>query len=406
MLDVKKIRNDFPILSRRINGKPLAYLDNAATSQKPKQVIDAISDYYSHSNANVHRGAYVLSEESTEMFEGARKKVAGFVGAEGANEIVFTRNCTESLNIAVSCLSSSLKRGDRVLLSVAEHHSNLVSWQGVQKKGVALDFLSVNNDGKLDMAEVVRKITKKTKIVSIAHASNVLGTINDVRAIAKIAHEKDALVVVDGAQSVPHMPIDVQKLGCDFFAFSGHKMLAPMGAGVLWARKEILDEAPPFLRGGEMIKSVSEKSATWNDAPWKFEAGTPDVASAIGLGAAIDYLQKIGMGNVQKYGEELTKYCIDELSEIDGIEMYGPRRATQRTPLVSFNLQGIHPHDMATLLDREGIAIRAGHACAQPLMKVLGVPAVCRASFQIYNTKSEIDRLHSALLNAKRLFAK
>ena len=391
------VTKDFPILNRKVNGKPLIYLDNAATSQKPKQVIDKITDYYTNYNANIHRGIHKMSEEATEEYEGARQKTAKFIGAN-TKEMIFTKNTTESLNILAYWALRTLKSGDEVVLSVMEHHSNIVPWQMLQEKGVKLKFIDINSDGTLSDNML---ITKKTKIVSIVHASNVLGTINDVSKIGKIAHDNGALFVVDGAQSVPHMPVDVKKFGCDFLAFSSHKMLGPTGVGVLYGREDVLEKVTPFLRGGDMIKEVHLTNTKWNDLPWRFEAGTPNIADVIGFGTAIDYLNKIGMSNVRQHEIDVTKYAMKELGAIRNVKIYGP---ANRCGLVSFSIDGVHPHDTASILDTEGIAIRSGHMCAQPLMERLEVPALSRASFYIYNDKKDVDALVKGIEKVKTVF--
>lgn len=401
MFNVKKIRKDFPVLKRKVNGRPLVYLDNAATTQKPKQVIEKISDYYSRYNANIHRGIHKLSEEATEEYEGAREKAAKFINAT-SKEIVFTKNTTESLNIIAYWALRTLRKGDEIVISIMEHHSNIVPWQMLIEKGVKLKFVDINEDGTLKMNELEELVTKKTKIVSITHASNVLGTINPAKEIGKIAHDAGALFVVDAAQSVPHMPVDVKDIDCDFLAFSSHKMLGPTGVGVLYGKENLLKEMTPFLRGGDMIKEVHQQETKWNDVPWKFEAGTPNIADVIGFGAAVDYLSKIGMANVRNHEKELTKYAIKQLSSVKHVKIHGT--AKERGGAVSFSIQGIHPHDVATILDSEGIAIRSGHLCAQPLMERLGVPAVCRASFYLYNTKEEVDILVNGIEKVKKVF--
>jgi len=402
---VEDVRGDFPILDRRIGGKALAYLDNAATSQKPRAVLDAIRVYYEHGNANVHRAVHTLGEEATASFEEARKKVQRFLNAERSCEIVFTRGTTESINLVASSWGGQeLKEGDVVLLTEMEHHSNLVPWQLLcARRGCRLRFIPIEPDGSLDLAKVEDSWDQRTRLVAITHVSNVLGTINNVKAVAALAHARGALVLVDGAQSVPHMPVDVRDLGCDFFAFSSHKMCGPMGIGALYGRESLLDAMPPWMGGGEMIRSVRPESSTWNDLPWKFEAGTPNVEGAVGLGAAIDYLHGLGFRNIEAWEEELGRHARERLTAARGVTLYGtaPRRGT----VYSFTLGSIHAHDVAQFLDREGIAVRAGHHCAQPLMQKLGVPATVRASLSFYNTFSEIDRLVEALEGAMRFYA-
>jgi len=405
-LNVKKIRADFPILKRRIGGKPLVYLDSAATSQKPKPVIDAITRFYSEYNANVHRSVHRLSEEATIAFEQSREKFASFVGAKASKEIVFVRNATEALNLVVfSWARSNLKPGDHVLLTEMEHHSNIVPWQILAKeRGIKLDYIRIDGDGTLSWHSFEELIKEKPKAVSIAHVSNALGTINPVREIAKQAHNVGATVIVDAAQSVPHMPVDVSDLECDFMAVSGHKMLAPTGIGMLYGRYELLDHMEPVMGGGEMIKEVHLQEARWNDPPWKFEAGTPNIEGVIGLGAAVDYLSKLGMQNVRLHEKGITKYALERLGDVKGLVLYGTRDIERRGAAVSFNLGDVHAHDLATVLDTRGIAIRSGHHCAQPLMERLKVPATSRASFYIYNMKREVDILVRALETARKMF--
>src|SRR3989338_6667871 len=394
MFDPVKVRKDFPIFKRKINGKPLIYLDNAATTQRPKEVVKALEDFYFNHNANVARGVHTLAEEATEMYEKARKTVAEFINAD-PSEIVFVRNATEGINlIAYGYAMHNLKPGDEILLSKMEHHSNIVPWQFLQSKGAKLRFADLDEDGKLKMPDW--NLSNKVKIVSITQASNVLGTVNPVKEIAKRAHEKGAIVIVDGAQSVPHMPVDVKDLDCDFLVFSGHKMLAPFGIGVLYGKKKMLEKMQPFMGGGDMIKSVGLFETTYNDVPHKFEAGTPNIADAIGLAAAVDYLNKLGMKSVQTHDRELVEYAMKKLSSVKGITIYGPKDSKARSGVISFNFANIHPHDLSAILNSRGIAIRSGHACAQPLMKQLKVNSVARISFYIYNTKKDIDELVKA----------
>ncbi|MGA2977207.1 MAG: cysteine desulfurase [Spirochaetia bacterium] len=402
---VEDVRSDFPILDRQVNGKPLAYLDNAATSQKPRQVLDAIRVYYEHGNANVHRALHTLGEEATAAYEDARKKVQRLLNAHTPCEIVFTRGATEAINlVASSWADSSLREGDVVLATEMEHHSNLVPWQlACARRGSRLRFIKVQTDGSLDLAGMERDWDPRTRLVAVTHVSNVLGTINDVKSIAALAHARGALVLVDGAQSVPHFRVDVQDLDCDFFAFSGHKVYGPMGIGVLYGKESILAAMPPWMGGGEMIRSVDLESSTWNDLPWKFEAGTPNVEGAVGLGAAIDYLHGLELPAVAAWEEELARYAFSSLAGAKGVTLYGT--APRRGAVFSFTLGAIHAHDVAQFLDREGIAVRAGHHCAQPLMRKLGVPATVRASLSFYNTFSEIDRLVEALDSALRFYA-
>jgi len=402
--DVNKIRQGFPILKQKVHGKPLIYLDNAATSQKPQQVIDALINYYKNYNANIHRGVHRLSEIATEEHEAVRARVANFISAKSPKEIIFTRNTTEAINIVAYSFGTALKKGDNIISTVMEHHSNIVPWQMLKKRGVELRFVDIDDEGKLRTEEYDELIDENTKIVAVTQASNVLGTINDIRKIVKIAHDAGALIVVDGAQSTPHMPVDVQKLDCDFFAFSGHKMLGPTGIGVLYGKRQLLEQMQPFLRGGDMIKEVHLEETTFNDLPYKFEAGTPNVADTIAFGAAIDYLQDLGMTSVRRHEIQLTRYALDVLNEIKGMKIYGPQDPKEKAGVISFNLADIHSHDVATIVDEEGIAIRSGHNCAMPLMKRLGCESVARASFYIYNTEDEIDKLKSALEKVKKVF--
>jgi cysteine desulfurase/selenocysteine lyase len=403
---VEDIRNDFPILSRLVNGKPIVYLDNAATSQKPKAVIDAVTSYYERANASVHRALHTLGEEATASYEASRRAAARFIGAARQEEIVFTRGATESINLVASSWGKAfLVEGDAILLTEMEHHSNLVPWQILaEEMGCSLLFIPVNPEGCLELPALDGIWTDRIKIVSLAHVSNVLGTVNDAERIIEFAHERGAVVLVDGAQSVPRMPVNVQELGCDFLAFSGHKAYGPMGIGVLYARGDLLEQMPPYMGGGEMIRAVRLTESTWNDPPHKFEAGTPNVEGAVGLAAAISYLEALGMEEIASYEEELSRYAVSRLGEIEGLTLYG--RARRRTGAISFNLEGIHPHDAAQLLDRDGIAIRAGHHCAQPLMGKLGVDATARASLSFYNTASEIDILADGLEKTRRFFSR
>ena len=405
MYDVEEIRHDFPILEREVNGKRLIYLDNAATSQKPRQVIQALTGYYERHNANIHRGVHRLAEEATAAYEEARQKVACFIGAPDTRALIFTRGTTESINLVAHAWGRKfLREGDEVVLTEAEHHSNLVPWQlAAQATGAKLRFIPIQDDGTLDLEEAERLIGPKTGLVGCIHASNVVATINPVEKLAELAHENHALMLVDGAQSAPHLPVDVEALGCDFFACSGHKMLGPTGVGVLWGRPEILEEMDPFMGGGEMIREVHLDHSTWNDLPYKFEAGTMNIAQAVGLGAAVDYLDELGMENVREHERWLGEYAHRRLSEIEGITVYGPEK--DRTGLVSFSLPNVHPHDLSQLLDEEGVAIRSGHHCAQPLMRRLGVAATARASFYLYNTAEEVDALVEALVGAREFFA-
>jgi len=409
MLNVESIRRDFPILSSKMSGKQLVYLDNAATTQKPKQVIKAIEDYYKKYNANIHRGIYKLAEEATKMYEESKQKVADFIGANGIEEIVYTRNATESLNlVAIAWGEANIEKGDHILISEMEHHSNMVPWQLLAKrKGAHLDYIKINSDTSLNMQSLKEALEKKPKIVSLTHVSNVTGTINDIKEVAKLVHEAGAVFLVDGAQSVPHMKINVKELGCDMLAFSGHKMLGPTGIGVLYAKKEILEAMPPFLGGGDMIKAVSYQSAIWNDLPWKFEAGTSNIEGGIGLGAAIDYIDKIGIEEINKHEKELTRYALERISEIKNVDIfgYGYENLEKRAAVISFSIKGVHPHDIAQIFDKEGIAIRAGHHCAMPLVKrLVSNGSVARMSFYLYNTEEEIDKAIDAIVKVKRLF--
>jgi cysteine desulfurase / selenocysteine lyase len=405
-LDVERIRADFPILQRTVNGRRLIYLDNASTTQKPRQVIDSLVDFYTNTNANVHRGVHTLSVEATDAYEAARERIARFVGAEYPEEIVFVRNTTEALNlVAVSWGRANLQPGDGILATVLEHHSNLVPWQRVaQDTGAHIKLIRLTLDGTVDLDDYERLLSPRTRVVAIAHASNVLGTISDLPAISEMAHRVGAIVVADGAQSVPNVPIDVKTLGPDFLAFSGHKMLGPTGIGGLWGRRDLLDEMPPFLGGGGMIREVYEDRATWAPLPEKFDAGTPNVADAIAFGVAADYLDDLDMRNVRAHEVEVTRYALERLASVPDITVYGPRSAEARTGVVSFNLDGVHPHDAGTVLDEAGIAVRAGHHCCQPLHRSLDVAATLRASFYIYNSADEVDALVDALATARRLY--
>jgi cysteine desulfurase/selenocysteine lyase len=406
-LDVAAIREDFPILKRMVRDKPLIYLDNAATSQKPRQVIQALVDYYEQSNANIHRGIHTLAEEATELYESARARTARFIGANGPDEILFTRNTTESLNlVAYTWATENIGAGDEIVITTMEHHSNIVPWQWlVQRQGAILKFVEVNEDGQIDLADVERLVTPRTKLVSMMHMSNVLGTINPVKEVAKIAHANGALMLVDGAQSVPHMPVDVKDLDCDFLAFSSHKMLGPTGIGVLWGRRELLLGMRPFLGGGEMIDIVGRDTSTYNELPWKFEAGTPNIADVIAFGAAVDYLSALGMDRIREHEVEITAYALEKIGRIPGVRILGPMDAHQRGGVVAFTLEDVHPHDLGQIVDYEGVAIRAGQHCCQVLSQSLGVPSSARASFYIYNTNEEVDALVVALEGARAMFA-
>ena len=403
-LDVEAVRKDFPILNQIVNDEPLVYLDNAATTQKPRQVLRAITDYYENDNANVHRGVHTLAERATAAYEAARERARSFIHAASTKEVLFTRGTTTGLNWVARYAESVLQPGDEVLISVMEHHSNIIPWQEACKETGARLIYAYLKDGMLDLADFQSKLTEKTRFVALAHVSNVLGVVNPIKEIAELVHQTNALLVVDGAQSVPHMKIDVQDLDVDFFAFSGHKMLGPTGIGVLYGKEELLEQMSPVEFGGEMIDFVYEQEATWKELPWKFEAGTPNIVGAIGLAAAIDYLDKIGMETVHQYEQELIAYVFPKLQAVEGLTIYGSEDLTQRSGVISFNLAGLHPHDVATALDYEGVAVRAGHHCAQPLLSYLGVSATVRASFYMYNTKADCDKLVEALQKTKEFF--
>jgi cysteine desulfurase/selenocysteine lyase len=407
-LDVGKIREDFPILKRKLDGgKALIYLDNAATTQKPLSVINAIHDYYMNYNSNIHRAVHQLAEEATLAFEKTREKVAKFVNARSVEEIVFTRNATEAINlVAYSWGRANVGRDDRIVISEIEHHSNIVPWQILTgEKGAKLEYIGVDDDGYLKMNEYRAHLdSNRVKLVSVSHMSNVLGTIIPVEEIIRMSHERGIPVLVDAAQSVPHMRVDVQQMDCDFMAFSAHKMLGPTGVGILYVKKEILEKMPPFMGGGDMIKEVHKYETRYNDLPYRFEGGTPNIADVIGFAAAIEYLEDIGMNRIRDHEIELTKYAIDRISGGKGVTLYGPRNVTDRGGVVSFNIGDIHPHDLATIMNDHGVAIRSGHHCAQVLMERLDVAATSRASFYIYNTKEEIDTFIGALDEARRLF--
>jgi len=404
-LPVEEIRKDFPILRRRVHGKKLVYLDNAATTQKPKSVIDATVDYYTNHNANPHRGVHQLSVEATEAFEGARKTVASFINSS-TEEVVFTRGTTEGLNLVRYAWGNSrVKKGDLIVLTMMEHHSNIVPWQLLaEQAGARVEYVGLTPEGKLDMAHFESLMAQTPVLVAFTHCSNVLGTINDAARLSALAKREGAVTVVDGAQSTPHMPTDVQQIGCDFLVFSGHKMLGPTGIGALYGRKSLLQEMEPFQGGGDMIRQVHTTGATWNDVPYKFEAGTQDSAGAVGLGAAIDYLSAIGMEKVRAHEESLVGYALERMSALPGMTIYGPKNPGDRGGVVSFNMGDIHPHDMASILDEEGVAIRSGHHCAQPLMELLNLSATSRASFYIYNSYDDVDALILALSKAREVF--
>lgn len=403
-IDSAKVQADFPILSIKVNQKPLVYLDNAATTQKPARVIDAIANYYRSYNSNVHRSVHALSEKATLAYEQAHEKVARFIGA-AQDEIVFTKGTTESMNLLAYSLCSKLAAGDEIVLTQMEHHANLVPWQQMAKRfGLKLKFIAITADGRLDMDDAHAQITPAAKIVSVIHASNALGTINPVKEIGVLAHAAGALFIVDGAQSVPHISIDIKDIDCDFFAFSGHKMLGPMGIGVLYGKKAEFEKMGSFLFGGGMILEVTFEDSTWNDIPMKFEAGTPNVAGAVGLGEAVEYLEALGMENVFAHEQEVCRYALEKIGALDGVKIIGPADAADRLAIVSFEVEGIHPHDVSSIVDQEGIAVRGGNHCAQPLMGVLGVTGTVRASFYLYNTKEDVDALCEGIKKAQKVF--
>lgn len=403
-MDLERIRKDFSILDQVVNDEPLVYLDNAATTQKPQQVLDVLADYYQKDNANVHRGVHTLSERATARYEAARQKVADFIQAKSSKEILFTRGTTTGLNWVAQFAKEILQPDQEVIISVQEHHSNIIPWQqACQQTGAKLRYVTLK-DGGLDMDHLRSLLSSKTKFVSLAHVSNVLGGVAPIGEIAELVHQVGAYLVVDGAQSVPHMAVNVQELDVDFYAFSGHKMLGPTGIGVLYGKEELLNRMSPVEFGGEMIDFVYEQSATWKELPWKFEAGTPNIAGAIGLGAAVDYLTEIGMDAIQAHEAELVDYVFPKLQAIPGLTIYGSQDLAKRTGVIAFNLDDLHPHDVATALDYEGVAVRAGHHCAQPLLRYLQVPATVRASFYIYNTKADCDKLVEAIIKTKEFF--
>ena len=405
-LDVHRIRKDFPILERKVYGKPLVYLDNAATSQKPRQVIDALVDYYENYNANIHRAVHCLGEEATAAYEEARAKVAKFINAPSPESVIFTRNTTEAINlVAYTWGRANVLEGDEILLTQMEHHSNLIPWQRLaSEKGATVRYIELTDTQTLALDGLENLFDARTRIAAMPHVSNSLGTINPVEKIAAEARRNGTLFLVDGAQGAPHLPVDVQAIGCDFYAFSSHKMLGPTGLGVLYGRPELLEEMEPFLGGGEMIRKVTFEGATWNDLPWKFEAGTPNIADVIAFGSAIDYLNELGMENVREHEIEITDYALTRLSQLEGIVMYGPPDPRERGGVVSFNFGDLHPHDIGTVLDHHGVAIRAGHHCTQPLMRTLGVSGTARASFYIYNSVDEVDALVDALATARKVY--
>ncbi|PAB01821.1 cysteine desulfurase [Enterococcus canintestini] len=406
MIDALKLRQDFPILHQLVNDEPLVYLDNAATTQKPEAVLAKVAAYYHQDNANVHRGVHTLAERATKSYEAAREKVRAFINAKETAEVLFTRGTTTGLNwVANSFGDQFVEAGDEIVISYMEHHSNIIPWQQLaQKKGAKLIYINITPEGYLDLADAKRKIGTKTKIVSIAQVSNVLGGINPIQELVTLAHENDAIMVVDGAQAVPHMKVDVQQLDADFYAFSGHKMCGPTGVGVLYGKRKWLEQMEPVEFGGEMIDFVNLYDSTWKELPWKFEAGTPNIAGGIGLGAAVDYLTEIGMDEIHAYEQSLVDYVMPKLKAIEGVTVYGPQDPKDHTGVIAFNIEGLHPHDVATALDMEGVAVRAGHHCAQPLLKYLNVPATARASFYFYNTKKDADRLIDAIHKTKEFF--
>jgi cysteine desulfurase/selenocysteine lyase len=404
--DSQAIRRDFPVLRREVNGVPLVYLDNAATSQKPVQVIAELTRYYRDYNANIHRGVHTLSQEATAAYEGTREKIARFIGASRSDEVIFTRNTTEAINLVAHAYGrSALHAGDEVVISEVEHHSNIVPWQMLRdERGIVLKYIPMLQDGTLDLAVARQIIGPRTKLLAITQMSNALGTIVPVRELADLAHAQGAVVLVDGAQGVPHLATDVEALGADFLAFSAHKMLGPTGVGVLWGRIALLDAMPPFMGGGDMILNVTMERSTWNDVPHKFEAGTPNIADVIAFGTAIDYLDALGMEAVRAHERELLDYALDRMVDVPGITIYGPEDRSIRGGVVSFSLDGVHPHDIGQVLDSHGVAIRAGHHCAQPVMACLQIPATARASFYIYNTREEIDALVRATHEVVQFF--
>ncbi|MED3622465.1 cysteine desulfurase [Bacillus thermocopriae] len=406
-MNIQDIRKQFPILDQEVNGKPLVYLDSAATSQKPVQVIETLERYYREYNSNVHRGVHTLGTKATDAYEGAREKVRKFINAKSIQEIIFTRGTTTALNtVAASYAAANLKEGDEIVISYMEHHSNIIPWQQVAKRtGAQLKYLPLQEDGTISLDDVRATVTSNTKIVSIMQVSNVLGVINPIKEIAQIAHENGAIMVVDGAQSAPHMKIDVQDLNCDFLAFSGHKMCGPTGIGVLYGKKHLLENMEPIEFGGEMIDFVELYDSTWKELPWKFEGGTPIIAGAVGLGAAIDFLNEIGLDQIAEHEQKLAAYALEKMAKIEGIQIYGPLDPAKRAGVVTFNIQDVHPHDVATVLDAEGIAVRAGHHCAQPLMRWLKATATARASFYLYNTEEDIDKLVEGLVKTKEYFS-
>ncbi|MEM0117125.1 MAG: cysteine desulfurase [Conexivisphaerales archaeon] len=403
-LDVEAIRNDFPIFKVKFNGKSLAYLDNAATSQKPIQVIDALREFYEKYNSNIHRGVYKISEKATEAYESSREATANFIGSHHPSQVIFTRNTTESINlVAYTWGRTRIRKGSKIVLTMLEHHSNLVPWQELaREKDAKIEYVDIKEDGTLDMSSFEEKI-KDADFFAFTHVSNVLGTINDAKELIRRAHKEGAIVLLDGAQSVPHMPVNVIDLDCDFFAFSAHKMLGPTGVGVLYGKKDLLEEMPPFIMGGDMISEVHLQGARWNELPWKFEGGTSNIGDVIAFREAIRYLERIGMGCVREHEKKLTKYALEELSRVKQLRVFGPRDVSIRGGVIPFVIDGVHPHDAAAILDTEAIAVRSGNHCAQPLHENLDLDATTRASFYIYNTEEEVDRLVNGLEKVKRL---
>lgn len=402
-MDIQAIREQFPVLDQEVNGHPLVYLDSSATSQKPRSVIEAVNNYYRETNSNVHRGVHTLGSRATDLYEGAREKVRQFIGAKNTAEIVFNRGTTTGINVVAQSYGlANITADDEIVVTPMEHHSNIIPWQQVAKiTGATLKYMPMESDGTITVEQARETITSRTKLVAITHVSNVLGTINPIKEIAAIAHENNAVIVVDGAQGAPHLSVDVQDLDCDFYAFSGHKMCGPTGIGVLYGKQSLLENMEPVEFGGEMIDFVEKHDSTWKELPWKFEGGTPIIAGAVGLGAAIDFLTEVGLDNIHDHEEKLTNYAMNCLNEVEGLTIYGPEK---RAALVTFNLADVHPHDLSTVLDTEGIAVRAGHHCAQVLMKWLDVSATARASMYLYNTEAEIDRLVDGLVKTKEYF--
>lgn len=406
-MNIKDVRPYFPILNQEVNGHPLVYLDSAATSQKPVQVIEALEKYYREYNSNVHRGVHTLGTRATDGYEGAREKVKNFINANSTEEIIFTRGTTTALNtVAQSYAMANLKEGDEIVISPMEHHSNIIPWQQVAKRtGAVLKYLPLQADGTISLADVEETITNSTKLVSVTYVSNVLGVINPVKEIGAIAHKAGAVLVVDAAQAAPHLKVDVQDIDCDFLGFSGHKMCGPTGIGVLYGKKQLLENMEPIEFGGEMIDFVGLYESTWKELPWRFEAGTPIIAGAIGLGAAIDFLEEIGLDTITEHEHKLAAYAMEKMSTVDGLTIYGPKSAENRAGVITFNIEDVHPHDVATVLDAEGIAVRAGHHCAQPLMKWLNVSATARASFYLYNSEDDVDKFVDGIVKTKEYFS-